>query len=302
MGKPLRYFLFVLISLSSSWACLAMPVSEDEVELDALLQSYFKILQEMYPPGQMEQTDSKLTVLISRKKTKHLWALKDRDIKMPDLLSALAFMLYRPSGWEVSKYSVAGDYAKANVSLTIGDPTRKRLRERVGKDLSRRVSYSFVRVSDNWRIVNFNDLDGEKSREQSAALQEKEKRRVDTSLVQGKSSVDVVELYLLTVQKLVANKEAAQMRQAMLETTSLWAKNRSVSKERSQNVSQLFLKAPFSWAVLERMDTNEGEKVSVAITSEGKSIGGSFLNNFKISFSLVRQDDNWLISGAKILR
>ena len=29
---------------------------------------------------------------------------------------------------------------------------------------------------------------------------------------------------------------------------------------------------------------------------------GSFLNNFKISFSLVRQDDNWLISGAKILR
>ena len=220
---------------------------------------------------------------------------------MPDLLSALAFMLYRPSGWEVSKYSVAGDYAKANVSLTIGDPTRKRLRERVGKDLSRRVSYSFVRVSDNWRIVNFNDLDGEKSREQSAALQEKEKRRVDTSLVQGKSSVDVVELYLLTVQKLVANKEAAQMRQAMLETTSLWAKNRSVSKERSQNVSQLFLKAPFSWAVLERMDTNEGEKVSVAITSEGKSIGGSFLNNFKISFSLVRQDDNWLISGAKIL-
>lgn len=302
MKKALHYIFLVFISLSFTSTCFAVPGSEDEKQLSTLLQSYFKVLQKMYPPNE-DQTDVKPMALDSRRNTKQFWALKDRDIKMPDMLSAQAFMFYKPSGWEITKYSVAGDYAKTKVTLTIGDPVRKRMRERVANDLKRRVSYSFVKMNDKWLIVNFKDLDGEKARKVSDAQREKEKKRIDISLVQGKSAVEVVELYLTTVKKLVGNKNVmTHMKQAVLETTSIWVKKRSANRERSQNVSQLILKAPFSWTVIEEKKTKNGTAVHVGIKSESNKPGMAFLKNMKIAYSLVRKDSIWLIEGAQMLR
>ena len=130
------------------------PVPEGS-SINVVLEAYFNKMKSIYPPGDTKgQRGPSLTS--TRSRTLAYWKLKERDTSLPNMKSGMFFTMYRPSKWEIEEVKESGDFARADVTMEVGNPLQIRLKK---GPFSKSVRYTLVKDGKNWYITGFEEID-----------------------------------------------------------------------------------------------------------------------------------------------
>jgi len=124
-----------------------------------LLTAYFKEMQKFFVQDAEDKQQKTPSMVSIRTETSSFWKLKERDIQLPSMQSAMFFNTYQPSVWAFQDVSESGDFSRVTVKMTAGNPLQLRL-HKGPFDLS--VQYTLIREDGKWYITGFKDLEKEK--------------------------------------------------------------------------------------------------------------------------------------------
>ncbi len=267
---------------------------EKGAQVPELLRAYFTKMSEIYPPGTKPGKDS-VSLTASRTKTMAFWKLKPRDTKVPSMRSNMLFAIYQPTAWDIVKVQEAGDFARAKVTMTVGNPVQMRL-----KRYSRDVEYTLVKVDGNWYMTGFKESGAKTSlkdkEEQSQAAESQEQAQT----ADGDAEQTLFQ-YLKTLDEIFSQKKdspsvnpAMYFQDAIIKTEHFWQRGKGKQRAASRSVSLFVTIQPKSWSI-DSVDVSAGKATADVTITPGAPMMER-LGDKKIKYELILEGNKWYIA------
>ncbi|NOZ11564.1 MAG: hypothetical protein GXP09_11050 [Gammaproteobacteria bacterium] len=260
-----------------------------------LLEAYFKAMQQLYPPAVEPKQSKKQSLFAIRSRTAAYWKLREKDIKTPSMRSILFFYINRPKSWQFDKIDQAGDFARADLSMDVGNPSQTRAKK---QGLKRRVRYTLIRSDGNWHITDFDDLD----KKDSEKAKREQVTTPTTTLVAGNTPAQTLETYLNRMRKLYGPnaKDEVTPVSAMKQTKSLWRFSKPADRAMASRANSLFmLFRPVAWTTKDIQQQGDTATVTVNYSfSPTNDIAARLSAQVEtVKYQLTQKDRLWYLSG-----
>lgn len=290
LRKLILTIMVAVLICSSGYADNVDYPVEKGAEVQEVLNAYFTMMREIYPPGTKPGKDAD-SLTASSTKTKGFWELKPRDTDVPSMRSSMFFAICQPTTWDITKIQEAGDFARAKVKMTVGNPVQIKL-----KKYSRDVEYTFVKVGGDWYITGFKETDIKTDSKQDI------KELQEPAEIAGSNAEETLSQYLKTLDEVFFQKTGAtsanpamHFQEAIQKTEHFWQSGKGKQRDASRSVSLFVTMQPKNWSI-DSVDVNAEKAVAEVTITPGAPMMER-LGDKKVKFELILEEDKWVLSN-----